>query len=413
MLGVKPMPTFPMEELLRCAPCGLFSYDGDGSLVAVNDALLDLLGYTRDELLGLPMTALLTLAGRMFCETHVFPLLRMQGRADEIHLPLRSKGGESIPVLLNAVRKEHEDGVLHHCAFMSVRERGKYEDELLKSKRKAEEALRNNDVLNQVQQTLEMHALELDQKISQLEQRNQDLTRVSTALAQDLRQPARQLAMFACLFTREDQEGLSVTGQHSLERIKTVSVKMEQLVMGLHQFMALDVLDEPIEDVDLLEILGSARHRVLETGGPSTLTLRCDPLPVIQGRRRQLMQLFFHLLDNAAKFRKPRGEARLDIGCQLIEHNSFRSIKDKYHYTDFARITFTDNGIGFDPLHRAHVFEVLRKLNPDTPGIGVGLAICRKVVENHHGSISVESEPGRGTQFTFLLPLKQQASAPG
>ncbi|MFY0574175.1 PAS domain-containing protein [Cystobacter fuscus] len=149
MLGVKPMPTFPMEELLRCAPCGLFSYDGEGTLVAVNDTLLDLLGYTRDELLGRPMTTLLPLAGRMFCETHVFPLLRMQGRADEIQLPLRSKGGESIPVLLNAVRKEHEDGVLHHCAFMSVRERGKYEGELLKSKRMAEEALRSNDALNQ------------------------------------------------------------------------------------------------------------------------------------------------------------------------------------------------------------------------------------------------------------------------
>ncbi|ATB37134.1 signal transduction histidine kinase [Cystobacter fuscus] len=413
MLGVKPMPTFPMEELLQCAPCGLFSYNGDGALVAVNDTVLELLGYTRDELLGRPMTTILTLAGRMFCETHVFPLLRMQGRADELQLPLRSKGGGSIPVLLNAIRKEHEDGVLHHCAFMSVRERGKYEDELLRSKRTAEEALRNNEALNQARQAVEVHARDLDQKISQLEQRNQDLTRVSTALAQDLRQPARQLSMFACLFTREDWEGLSVTGQHSLERIKTVSVKMEQLVMGLHQFMALDVLDEPIEDVDLLESLGSARHRVVEMGGSPSLALRCEPLPVIQGRRRQLMLLFFHLLDNAAKFRKPRGEARLDIGCQLIEHNSFRSIKDKYHYTDFVRITFTDNGIGFDPLHRSHVFEVLRKLNPDTPGIGVGLAICRKVVENHHGSISVESEPGRGTQFTILLPVKQQTRSPG
>ncbi|MET0404881.1 MAG: ATP-binding protein [Cystobacter sp.] len=403
---MEPLP--PHDELLHHAPCGLFSFSAKGMLVAVNDPLLEWLGYTRDELLSRPLATILTLAGRMFCETHVLPMLRMNGRVQELYLPLRAKSGESVPVLLNAVSQTHAEGTVHHCAVMSVRERGRYEDELLKAKRQAEEALRGNEALSQAQRELEERARALDQKLMELEQRNQDLTRVSTILAQDLREPARKLSMFACLFTREDREGLSLTGQRSLERIKTDSAKMEQLVAGLHQFMTLDTLEEPTEEVDLLEAVGNARRRTAEMRGP--LQLRCDPLPVIEGRRRQLMMLFHNLFDNAAKFRRTEESPRIDIQCQLIQHNSFRAIKDKYHYTDFARIILADNGMGFDSQYKAYVFEVMRKLDAGTPGLGIGLPICRKVVESHQGTISVESVLGQGTRFTILLPLKQQVA---
>jgi phosphoserine phosphatase RsbU/P len=396
----------PHDELLRLAPCGLFSFSAKGMLVAVNDTLLEWLGYRRDELLSRPLATFLTLAGRMFCETHVLPLLRMNGRVQELYLPLRASNGDSLPVLLNAVSQTHEEGTVHHCAVMSVRERGRYEEELLKAKRQAEEALRGNEELAQARRELEEHARNLDQKISQLEQRNRELTRVSALLAQDLREPARKLSMFACLFTREDREGMSLSGQRSLERIKTDSAKLEQLVAGLHQFMTLDTYAEPTEEVDLLEAVGSARMRTAEMRGH--LQLRCDPLPVIEGRRRQLMMLFHNLFDNAAKFRRTEESPRIDIQCQIVQHNSFRAMKDRYHYTDFARIIIADNGMGFDNQYKSYVFEVMRKLDAGTPGLGIGLPLCRKVVESHQGTISVDSEPGKGTRFTILLPLKQQ-----
>jgi phosphoserine phosphatase RsbU/P len=408
---IAPVPSSscsPLDELLRAAPCGLFAFDDAGTLLALNDTLLDVLGYAREDVQGRPVTGLLSLASRLFCETHVFPLLRMQGRVDELYLTLRTRSGESVPMLLNAVRQERAEGAVHQCAVMSVRERGKYEDELLKARRAAEEALRNNAALIQIRQEFEEHTRTLDHKLTQLEQRNQELTRVSAILAQDLREPIRKLSLFACLFTREDREGLSMTGQRSLELIRTVSAKLEQLVVGLHQFMSLDVLEDPIEEVDLLEAVGNARRRVKEMSGHPAPELRCAALPIIEGRRRQLMTLFFHLLDNAAKFHKPGELPRVDIECQLVQHNSFRALKDRYHYTDFVKITVADQGMGFATSDAGYVFEVLRKLDPDSPGLGVGLPICRKVVENHHGTLSVESEPGRGTRFTLLLPLKQQ-----
>jgi phosphoserine phosphatase RsbU/P len=396
-----------MDDLLNFAPCGLMSFTDDGKLVVVNDTLLGLLGYARDELLGRQVETLLTLASRIFYQTHFFPMLRLHGKAEELFLSLLSKNGEDIPVLINASRREREGGFVNLCALIPVRERGKYEDELLKAKRTAEEALQSNEELTRARQELEQHALELDRKISRLEQKNQELARVSSILSHDLREPLRKLSVFASFFTPQDREVLSSTGQRSIERIKAESARIDQLVTALQQFVSLEVANEPIEEMDLGEALDSARQLVLEKTGLDAAQLRSEPLPVIQGWRRQLVLLFFHLLDNAVKFRKPEASPRIDIGCRLIQHNSFRAIKGRYHYTDFARIVFADSGAGFDNRFSAYVFEALTKLDPRTPGLGFGLAICRKVVENHNGSISVESEPGKGTRFTLLLPLRQ------
>jgi phosphoserine phosphatase RsbU/P len=399
--------THTVDDPWNTAPCGLFSFTDDGALVAVNDTLSEMLGYASGELLGSRVETLLTLASRIFYQTHFFPLVRMHGKAEEIFLSLRSKSGESLPVLLNAVRKEREGGVVNQCAFIPVRNRGKYEDELLNAKRVAEEALRNNEELARARQELELHARELDRKLSRLEQKNQELTRISTILSHDLREPIRKLSVFSGLFTQQDREVLSVTGQRSLDRIKAQSVKMEQLVLALQEFMLLDETHEPLEQVDLSDAVVSARQMVAEMAGLSGMELCSEPLPVIQGRRRQLVMLFFQLFENAVKFRKRDETPRIVIECCIVQHNSYRANTGRYHYTDFARIVFSDNGMGFDNRYSDYVFEALKKLDPSSPGQGIGLAICRKVVENHNGTISVESEPGRGTRFTMLLPLRQ------
>ena len=401
------MAASDVDDLLNSAPCGFLSFTDEGILEVINDTLLGVLGYARDELLGRHVEGLLTLASRIFYQTHFFPLLRLHGKAEEIFLSLRSKDNESVPMLVNAVRRENEEGVVNHCAFIPVRERRKYEDEILKAKRAAEEALRSNEELTRAKQELEQHARELDRRISRLEQKNQELTRVSGILAHDLREPIRKMSMFAGLFTPQDREVLSATGIRSVERIKAESQRMDQLVTALQQFVSLDVTDDPLEDVALGKAVDCALQRVSEVAGLEVAKVRSEPLPILQGRRRQLVLLFFHLLDNAVKFRKPGESPRIDITCRVIQHNSFRATQGKYNYTDFAKIVVADDGVGFDNRYADYVFEALRKLEPNSPGLGFGLAICRKVVEGHHGSISVESEPGKGARFTLLLPLRQ------
>jgi sigma-B regulation protein RsbU (phosphoserine phosphatase) len=123
-----------MDDLLNTAPCGFVEFDDDGTILLVNATLATLLGYTPGDLLGRSMDLLLTPGSRVFHQTHFFPLLKMQGKVDELYLSLRSRHGEDVPVLANAVRREHAEAVVNDCIVMPMYQRRRYEDELLHAK---------------------------------------------------------------------------------------------------------------------------------------------------------------------------------------------------------------------------------------------------------------------------------------
>jgi sigma-B regulation protein RsbU (phosphoserine phosphatase) len=120
--------------------------------------------------------------------------------------------------------------------------------------------------------------------------------------------------------------------------------------------------------------------------------------------------LFSQLIDNSAKFRRPDSALTIHIRHNLLQKNSFRASKDKYRYIDFVKIIFEDNGAGFDTAYKSSLFQLLKKLDLNSPGLGIGLAICKKIVENHYGSIEAESKIGQGSTFIIFLPLRQQIS---
>lgn len=92
----------------------------------------------------------------------------------------------------------------------------------------------------------------------------------------------------------------------------------------------------------------------------------------------------------------------------LIEENSFRSGNDKFLYTDHIRLEFSDNGIGFNNSYGTYIFELFNKLNKNSEGSGLGLALCKQIVSSHYGSITARSEEGNGTSFIIILPISLQ-----
>ncbi len=130
-----------LNELLDNAPCGFFSFTDDGSIVIMNQTLLELLGYELGELTEQPIKSILPIASQIFYQTHFFPLLKMQGKAKEIYFSLKSKQGVSIPMLINAVRREKADYFVNDCVVIPIHQRIQYEDELLQAKKIAEAAL--------------------------------------------------------------------------------------------------------------------------------------------------------------------------------------------------------------------------------------------------------------------------------
>lgn len=136
-----------MDDLLNRAPCGFMTFTDEGTIEAVNATLLRLLGHDADRLLGQHIDSVLPIASRIFYQTHFFPLLKLQGEVHEVYFSLRSKAGEDIPVLVNAVRREREGSEVNDCIIIPMRQRRRYEDEILEAKRVAEEANRIKDEL--------------------------------------------------------------------------------------------------------------------------------------------------------------------------------------------------------------------------------------------------------------------------
>jgi PAS domain S-box-containing protein len=136
-----------MDELLNNAPCGFLALADDGTILTVNATLLGWLGYAEGDLLGRHVESLLPPGGRIFYQTHFFPLLKLHGMAEEIYLSLRSEGGSDMPVLVNASRRERAGAAVNDCVFVPMRQRRRFEDELLSAKKEAEEANRVKDAL--------------------------------------------------------------------------------------------------------------------------------------------------------------------------------------------------------------------------------------------------------------------------
>jgi PAS domain S-box-containing protein len=136
-----------MDELLNNAPCGFLVFADDGAILTVNATLGGWLGYGDGELAGRHFETILPPGGRLFYQSYLFPLLKLHGRAEEVYLSLRAAGGAEVPVLVNAARAERGGAAVNDCVFVPMRQRRRFEDEILAAKREAEEANRAKDAL--------------------------------------------------------------------------------------------------------------------------------------------------------------------------------------------------------------------------------------------------------------------------
>ena len=397
-----------LDHLLDTAPCGLVSFDDRGAISFVNAAFAEFIGLSEEELVGSNLMSLLSVGDRIFYQTHLFPMLRIHGRAEEIFLTFKSARGTDVPVLLNVVRNEEEDGWVNHAATMPVHRRGRYEAELVQARNRAEEALRTNAELTETQQILRSRTRELDRRLSRLSQRNEELKRLNRILSHDLREPVRKVETFTDILDLEDRGTLSADGAQAIDKIRESTARMNALLYALQEYLMVDVDTEPTF-VSIGDIIRHAQEEAGVLSAGAHVAMRLQDCPQIEGFADQLQSLFVHLFDNALKFRKPDVPLELVVECTVIRDNMYRSVEGKYRYVDFARFTVADNGQGFAPRFCKYVFDILKKLDPHTPGVGMGLAICKKIVANHYGDISIQSEVGAGTRVVIVLPLNHDA----
>ncbi len=378
------------------APGGYLSFFDDGTILFVNETLCNHLLYDKDELTGKHVETIFTLPTRIFFQTHLFPLVKMHGHAEEIFLSLLAKDGQHIPVLLNAKRIEWEQKILTTCVYIVVANRKKFEDELVHARKEAERALKENTALINAKEDLQLHAEKLEKQMQTVKKQNHELQQFSHAVSHNLKEPLRKILLYSGMIRANETSP-------AFNKVIKASEQMKIVVSGLQQYIWLSEKDTRFNRVDLNSVVQNATGMLAQDFDPELFLLTYEDPGFIEGDADQLKLLFYHVLANAVKFK--RGEkAIINIESTRLKLNKFRTVENKYEYDDFLRLEVKDEGMGFDSIYREQVFELFKKLNYGE-GQGLGLSLCKKIVENHSGFIDADSKINLYTKITISLPI--------
>lgn len=248
----------------------------------------------------------------------------------------------------------------------------------------------------------------LEKKIEQLNLSNKELEEFAFIASHDIQEPLRKITTFITRLSLKYKHLLADEGAMYIDRITSSAENMRILINDLLEFSRISKTQLPFSSVDLNSILKQVKNDleiIIEENG---VKIESEELPVIEAIPSQMKQLIFNIINNAIKFKKAILNPVVKIsviqaGKQDIKQYNLNSEKKYY------KIQIEDNGIGFEPEYAQKIFQVFLRLHgkSEFPGSGIGLAICKKIVERHQGLIFANSIPGKGSVFTFIIPDKQ------
>src|SRR4051812_8589295 len=268
-----------MESFLDTAPCCYFSFNDTGELMRVNQTICTSLGYEKEELVGRKVEIIFPIPTRIFYQTHFFPLLKMHGHAEEIFIFLLAKSGSPLPVLMNCSREENQGAVYNSCVCIIVRNRKKFEDELINSRKIAEAALVENADLKKIKEQLMRQAEELDDHLQLLDRQNNKLRQINRVATHNLQESLRKVMVFAHL-TNEKAQGDSAQ-KTGLKKLLQAANTMQDTLAGLQEFVWLNEAPIQPQAVDLNLVIVAIKKQLSSELNEDLLHIGYEELPVI------------------------------------------------------------------------------------------------------------------------------------
>ncbi len=348
--------------VVESAPNAIVTIDRCGRIVLVNAQTEKLFGYRRGELLGQPVELLVPDRFRGGHPGHrdgffARPETRAMGVGRD--LSGRRKDGSEFPIEIGLNPIAADEGPLVLAAIVDITERKRTENELT---RRAQE----------------------------LAYSNAELEQFAYVASHDLQEPLRMVASFTQLLAKRYAGRLDVEADEFIEYIVGGVTRMQTLLSDLLTYSRVGTMGATLEPTDFEQVfedaLGNLKSAIDESGAVVTH----DPLPTLSADGTQMIQLLQNLIGNAIKY---RSEKPPEIHLSARRQDGFWTLRVQ------------DNGIGFDPKHAERIFIIFQRLHhrDEYPGTGIGLAICKKIVERHGGRIWAESDSS-GSQFVFTIP---------
>jgi PAS domain S-box-containing protein len=356
--------------LLEAAPDGVVIVDAAGLIQIVNRQTEVLFGYPRAELLGQPVEVLLP---ERFRGRHVGhrtgyqgdPHTRPMGTGLEL-FGLRRDGSE-FPLEISLSPMTSEDG--ETLIISNIRD--------VTARKMADERLQAT--------------------AADLARSNAELEQFAYVASHDLQEPLRMVASYTQLLARRYHGKLDQDADEFIGFAVDGARRMQELINDLLTYSRVGTRPLQLEVVDTAQTVDQVVSDLAAAIQDSHATVIRDDLPQLGGDPTQLRQLFQNLIANGIKFHRPDDAPLVRISATR-EHGAWLFSVD-------------DNGIGIEPQYQERIFALFQRLHTraDYPGTGIGLAICKKIVERHGGHIRVDSTPGRGTTFLFTLPIVRSA----
>lgn len=372
------------QALFDGAACALAVTAEDGTLLRVNRCFCDWLGMAAHELHGRRFQDLLTMGGRIFHQTHLAPLMQMQGSIAEVKLDLRHRDGHAVTILLNAVKRDHPSGVQHELALFGTTDRDKYERELLNARKLAEALLLDKTA---AQTALQQAQAELNQAYIKAQRRAQFAEQMVAIVSHDLKNPLTAIKMASDFLARGERTAKET---QLIGHIGQSSERAQRMIADLLDFTQarvgvgigvspspLDLHDVTQRAVDELRVAFPRATLVHHPIGAGETCLDGD----------RLQQIIGNLVANSVTY----GDLQQPITITSQLNHDGPSLSVHNHGPVIADSLM---GVLFEPMTRGTDQDC------DVRSVGLGLFIVREIAKAHGGDVAVSSQVGAGTTFT-------------
>jgi PAS domain S-box-containing protein len=363
------------RRLAEASTYGLIIGGKTGEVMYTNPAATRMLGYSLDEFEKAKINWLdLTPEEYKGLDQKAITELEAKGFFTPFERVVIVKSGRQIPILMGGAELEKKvDGTVIVALFLTD----------LTQLKEAQKALRS------AYDELEVRVQE---RTAELQRSNEELARFTYVASHDLQEPLRMVTSYTQLLEMRYKDKLGAEANQFIEYATEGACRMRDLIKAILEYSQITTQAKPFRPVPCERVLEKAVQNLKVMIDESGAKITHEPLPMVQGDEAQLVQVFQHLIENAIKFRKEGIAPEIHIGATWRDPEWLFSVKD--------------NGIGIERIYYDQIFTIFKRLHGHQKyqGVGVGLAVVKRIIERHKGIIYLESQPGVGTTFYFTLP---------